>query len=158
MRSAHIAVFVAAGGGLLLLLSSQVQAEGNGMFSLSGDPKFDGKVSDLADAITVAEGSPKNINNPGDLVKSFGYKTTGTYNAEGVLKFANAQDGRNALMIECQFICAGKAKATPNGLQTSWTQLAQIYAGPAGAANWAQNVADELGVDVNSNIGDWMQS
>jgi len=158
MRSSHIAAFVVVGGGLVLLLSSQVSAEGNSMYVPTGNADFDSKVSDLADAITVAEGSPAHINNPGDLVKSFGYKTNGKFNAEGVLIFANAADGRSALLSECQLICSGKAAATPNGPQTSWTQLAQIYAGTAGAANWARNVADELGVDVNSNIGDWVQS
>jgi hypothetical protein len=105
------------------------------------------KVKRLAEAISVAEGSPFGWNNPGDLTKSFGYATLGVGNSAGVLKFATPQDGWNALYAQLNAIILGQSHWS---LDTTLEDFGLGYSG--GDSNWAVNVANQLGIDTSVTL------
>ena len=104
----------------------------------------------MAQAIQVAEGSPAEWNNPGDLTASFGYPTNGTGNSAGVLIFVNCEDGWNALYKQLEAIvnCTSSHYSTDQTL----AQMGLTYSG--GDPNWAKNVAASLGVSTDTQLGD----
>lgn len=100
-------------------------------------------------AIAFAEGSPAAWNNPGDLTKSFGFPNEGPQNKDGVLKFATAADGWNALYAQLQLIASGKSR------YCLCTTLCAFGQGYAGDCNWANNVASQLpGVSSDTTLGE----
>ena len=118
-------------------------------------------VGALAHAIAVAEGSPSDWNNPGDLTEgdASGYQlqtdADGNLlkNSAGVVRFANLADGVNALYRKLQHIQDGISRVYSQGL--SLAQFAQIYTGGDNASSWANTVANLLGLDANGNsVGD----
>jgi hypothetical protein len=112
------------------------------------------KIQDLATAITQAEGSPAHINNPGDLVRDFGYPTAGIFNSAGVLIFKSPVDGAAALLKQSALICTGQSST----ILKSFTiyQMAVKYTGGDNASEWATSVADSLGVDVSTTLESWL--
>jgi len=118
-------------------------------------------VGKLAQAITIAEGSPAEWNNPGDLTgaDASGYQlqTDGDgnpiTNSAGVVRFVNLPDGVAALYRKLQRIQDGASRVYSTAM--SLAQFAQIYTGGDNADAWANNVASFLGLDPNGNsVGD----
>jgi len=109
-------------------------------------------VQRLAHAITIAENSPPEWNNPGSLTgaDADGYPTCGFGNKEGVWKFVNKADGEAALERKCARMFLGKSKVYP----ITWTlaQVGMTYSD--GDPNWAENVARELGVPVTTTLAE----
>jgi hypothetical protein len=112
----------------------------------------------LAQAIAVAEGSPADWNNPGDLTKTFGFNASaGPQNADGVLKFDTIQDGVGALYAQLSLILNGGSMYSTN------TSLSDFGASYAGDPNWAGNVASAYSnisgtpVSTDSSLGDLLQ-
>lgn len=102
----------------------------------------------VANAIALAEGSPAEWNNPGDLTISFGYPTVGVANSAGVLKFQNITDGWNALYKQLSAIVNGSSRYS---LNDSLATFGIGYSG--GDPNWSANVAKALGVDPGASLG-----
>lgn len=103
----------------------------------------------LAAAITVAEGSPPQWNNPGDLTYGFGFPVLGPMNRDGVLKFRRLEDGEHALRHECWLMLTGKSGVY--FLSDSLAIAGMKYS--KGDPNWAVNVARELGVPTSTTLG-----
>ncbi len=104
----------------------------------------------LAKAISVAEGSNPEWNNPGDLTgaDAGSFLTCGVANSEGVLKFVNAEDGWMALYAKVNRMLSGKSKVYP--LDMSLERVGLLYSG--GDPNWAVNVSRELAVPVTTTL------
>jgi hypothetical protein len=105
-------------------------------------------------AIKVAEGSNPSWNNPGDLTFADGYATLGSANVEGVLKFAHAEDGWNALCHQVYLMLSGLSRVYP----LNWTiaQVGMKYSG--GDPNWSKNVCAELGVSDKMTLSEFAAS
>lgn len=103
----------------------------------------------LAAAITVAEGSKPEWNNPGDLTYSFGLPIVGVVNSEGVLHFVNKEDGEWVLLHECYLMLTGKSRV----YQLDWTLEKTGLKYAHGNKDWAVNVARELGVPTSTTLG-----
>lgn len=126
----------------------------------------------LARGIATAEGfyvtgsRPARNNNPGDLRlagdqgvddEGFGIFSSADY-AQALAGLASASsDGWAALFHECARILAGTALVTPNGLDTTWTDVAMRY-DTGGDNNWLPNVANIAGMDSTGTVGDWVNS
>ena len=106
----------------------------------------------LAKAISVAEGSPPEWNNPGDLtgVDAGSFPTCGYGNKEGVWKFLNNADGWTALYVKLNRMLAGQSRIY--SLDMTLEDVGLKYSG--GDPNWAVNVARELGVPVTTTLRD----
>jgi len=102
----------------------------------------------LAKAITVAEGSNPEWNNPGDLTYAMGFPTLGTVNSDGVLKFANADDGQHVLCHQCYLMLTGKSAVYK--LTDTLEVVGAKYSN--GDPNWAKNVAAYLGVSEQATL------
>ncbi len=135
-------LWVAILGGLAL-------ATGTGVV-MSG---FSDQVQRIAKAIADAEGfgpvgnrATRN-NNPGDLTYSFGFATIGQDGPFPI--FASVTDGWNALYTQIEDIFSGSSHWSPD---MSIAQIGQTYAN--GDPNWSINVANALGVDVNTPLSE----
>ena len=106
----------------------------------------------IALAIKVAEGSNPEWNNPGDLTgaDAGNFPTCGTANAEGVLKFVNAEDGYNALCIKVNRMLAGKSSVY--SLSMTLAEVGLKYSGRD--PNWARNVAAYLNVPETITVAE----
>ena len=95
-------------------------------------------------AIKTAEGSNPDWNNPGDLTgaDAGAYKTCGIANSEGVLKFANAEDGWNALCFKINRMLSGKSSVYTHDMTLQAVGMKYSHNDP----NWSKNVAAALGV------------
>jgi hypothetical protein len=108
-------------------------------------------VQRIAKAIAKAEGFyvsgsvPSRAHNPGDL--KLGDKGYGTIDGKTI--FPSDSQGWQALYHEVQLILDGKSAYYQPSM--SIADIGNIYSG--GDPNWAQNVADDLGVDVDTQIG-----
>jgi hypothetical protein len=133
-------------GGSALTASS---ATGSGDAASSGKP-----LSDFARAIGVAEGygkpgaRPTRNNNPGDMIfappaSNYTSKSDGRYAV-----FDNPQDGWQALEDELDFIRRGVSAHYK--VTMTFFQMANVYA--EGDANWAVNVAREVGAEPSETI------
>jgi hypothetical protein len=139
-----------------LLIAITILAFGAGFLGVLGVTKLSSGQPDapslailaVANAIAIAENSPSDWNNPGDLTISFGYPTLGTANSAGVLKFENLADGWNALYRQLSAIVNGTSRYS---LSDSLTDFGAGYSG--GDPNWAINVARTLRVDPNVSLG-----
>lgn len=101
-------------------------------------------------AISVAEGSNPEWNNPGDLTFADGYPTCGFANSEHVLKFVNKDDGWAALYHQVWLMLTGKSKVYR--LTDTIQEVGVKYAHDQG--EWANNVAKELGVSITTTLGE----
>jgi hypothetical protein len=121
-------------------------------------PSLELKIAKMVYAITKAEDSPREWNNPGDLTgeDSAGFPTDGTMNAAGVWKFVNAADGAAALTIKVQRMLTGCSKVYP--LSTTMMQLAVKYTGGDNPASWAYVVCHELGTEANTTLQEYVNS
>ena len=114
-----------------------------------------GGVVALANAIAKAEGYgipgaiPTVANNPGDLKKGdVGY---GTIN--GITKYANVQDGWNALYAQLQLIVDGRS--TRYKVTDTLRKMGQVWTATVSEQGaWSKNVAAALGVTPDATIGD----
>lgn len=110
---------------------------------------------------------PQRSNNPGDLTKSFGFSTTGIANKEGVLVFASAEDGWNALYAQLGLIFDGtsrvyKADMTIWEFAYTWTLGREPRTGSENASvgGWAAAVLEEVNkasgatLTAQSTLGD----
>lgn len=106
----------------------------------------------LANAIRIAENSPIEWNNPGSLKSgdAGGFQLNGVGNAEGVVKFVNADDGWDALCVKINRILAGRSLTYP--LSMTLAEMGMRYSG--NDPNWAVNVARELGVSQDITLAD----
>lgn len=116
-------------------------------------------VQKIAKAVATAEGFyvngslPQRANNPGDL--ELGDIGNGTINGKTV--YANVSQGWQALYGQVQAMLDNSSKI----YGPTWTiqDIANEYvSGQSGPSNdsltWAQNVADNLGVSVDTQIGE----
>jgi len=105
----------------------------------------------LSNAIAQAEGYgvsgalPTLANNPGDL--KLGDQGLGTL--QGITIFPNAQAGQVALQNQVNSMLDGSSQYYDPSMTLS--DIGQTYAN--GDSNWAQNVANILGTDVNTPLG-----
>lgn len=108
----------------------------------------------FAQAITRAENSPLDWNNPGSL--ALGDLGLGVGNSAGVSKFASFQEGIDALYGELQYIARG---ASGNYQPTTpIAAFAQTWTGGDNAPAWAAEVIDVLSslgynVDAQTPVG-----
>jgi hypothetical protein len=116
-------------------------------------PTYPDSVLKFAKAISVAEGSKPEWNNPGDLTSHFGFPVTGTANSEGVLIFQNAEDGQEALYRQVSLMLTGKSKVYK--LTDTLEQVGLKYAG--GDGNWAKNVGAYLGIPLTTTLAEIAQ-
>lgn len=115
-------------------------------------------VQRLAQAIASAEGfytagsRPQRNNNPGDVTQDLIHKAVGMDGAFPV--YATAADGWANLYAQVNlWLSGGSAHATPD---STISDVSQFYTTdvPAGAQQtWALNVANGLGVTVDTPIG-----
>lgn len=106
-------------------------------------------VTRFAEAIEKAEGSNPAWNNPGDLtVNALGAPTGGVANSEGVLIFADPQDGWNALCHQCALMLTGRSHVY--SLDMTLEQVGAKYSD--GNSAWAKNVAFFLGVPETTTL------
>jgi hypothetical protein len=105
-------------------------------------------VSRFSHAITVAEGSDPDWNNPGDMTISLGFRTVGVANAAGVLKFAQWIDGEYVLCHQCYLMLSGKSEIY--SLSMTLAQAGLKYSG--GDPNWAKNAAAVLDLPVTATL------
>jgi hypothetical protein len=126
-----VAAFLIFGGNMAIIPTTQVQA--------------------IAKAIARAEGFyvqgsvPQRANNPGDLKE--GDKGYGLIDDKTV--FPSPGQGWNALYAQVQAILDNRSKYYNSGMTIA--EIGMVYSG--GDPNWAQNVADTLGVDTETPIG-----
>jgi len=113
----------------------------------------------IAQAIASAEGFgpagaiPTKANNPGDLcVGDIGYGTITSSGGEKITVFQNAPAGWQALYNQIALWINGGSRNINTSM--TWAQIGAKYAGPS--TPWAANVAAQLGVDVNSTLGDYI--
>lgn len=123
----------------------------------TGDP-----IWDVCNAIAKAEGydqtsaAPFKLNNPGDLSPGdeHGFATSGPSEFHGgsyVIHFATAGDGWQALYTKISNIVQGASNVYD--VEWTWEQIGAKYAADA---NWARNVAANLGVDPTSTLSDYI--
>jgi hypothetical protein len=119
-------------------------------------PQFSPQVLQLAKAISVAEGSPPEWNNPGDLTgtDAGSFATNGTGNLEGVWRFCNAVDGWMALWVKVDRMLSGKSRVYP--LHFTLEDVGRIYSG--GDPNWARNVAAYMRVPITITLAQLAQT
>lgn len=110
-------------------------------------------VQAIAKAVARAEGFyaqgsvPQRANNPGDLeLGDIGYGTIA-----GKTIYSSPSQGWSALYR----VIEGWLDGTSKIYGPDWTiaDIANTYTGGDNAANWAQNVADSLGVGTDTPIG-----
>lgn len=130
-----------------------------GTLTASNVPQGSTGIDALMQAIATAEGSLEahpEWNNPGDLTRSFGFANSGPQNADGVLAFDTLDDGWGALRAQLQYIADGNSKdytGTESILEMGYT-----WAGQSQGSAWASNVAEVLGVDPSTSIGDFLNA
>jgi hypothetical protein len=109
-------------------------------------------IQQLAQAITKAENSPPEWNNPGSLTGADkgSFQTCGFGNKEGVWKFVNRADGEKALEVKCARMLLGKSTVYPP--QMDLIEVGLKYSG--GNPNWSKNVAAILGVPETTTIAE----
>jgi hypothetical protein len=115
------------------------------------------RIWDICQAIAIAEGAnipgsfPDRYNNPGDLstgdAPQFSTVVNTTDN-EVVVMFPDKQTGWQYLYNKVNRIVTGGSSAYPANL--SFNQVGVKWASPTTGATWANNVANQLGVDPNS--------
>ena len=110
---------------------------------------FSSTVQAIANAIATAEGYfasgnplPYRQNNPGDLRDSSG----------AIATYDTAADGWNALYRQVQKMLDGTSAFY--GPDQTIAQIAVTYTGADNAPSWAATVAQVLGVDPSTPIGD----
>jgi hypothetical protein len=169
-------------GGLYLLSSGAVAAQGNGgagsapvppdntpaptwvlgpHMTITNDPVTwpagDG-VWSIAQAIAIAEGAniagsnPDRLNNPGDI--SDGFKTFGgeAHSGSNVTHFPDKETGWQWLYNKIQNIWDGNSSVYSPDM--TWTQIAQKWAGNWQA--WVANVTNQLGVSPDSTLNQYL--
>lgn len=107
----------------------------------------------IAKAIARAEGFyaqgslPQRANNPGNLERGdIGYGMI-----SGKTIYPSPGQGWNALYAQVQAMLDGSSQYYDPTMTIS--DIAPIYTGNDNSISWAQNVADSLGVDVDTPIG-----
>jgi hypothetical protein len=123
-------------------------------------PDISSKVQQWAQAIAHAEGFgisgavPTTHHNPGDLGPGdTGYP--GDAHSGSIVSVLPSDDiGWAYLYGKLNKIIAGNSSVY--SIQMTWVQFAQKYAGDW--QHWAVNVANQLGVNPNSRIVDWLYS
>lgn len=116
----------------------------------------DSVVEAIARAIATAEGFfsssgtalPQRANNPGDLM--LGDIGFGVINGKTIYK--TAEDGWNALYNQVRLMLTG-ASAYYNP-QMTIREIAVKYTGNDNPVSWAMNVAQSLGVSIETRLGD----
>ena len=104
-----------------------------------------------AEGFYVADSVPARANNPGDLTDDgdvgLGFiQTSGPYGAK-ITIYASEADGWAALYRKVQRMFAGASKVYT--LDLTIMEVAIKY---AGSAEWAQNVAQQMGVDTRTTL------
>jgi hypothetical protein len=108
----------------------------------------------LANAIANAEGANPANNNPGDLTTGdFNpANVVGTFNSAGVAIVDSIENGWSALYNKLGNILNGSSSVYSSSMTIS--EFAETYTGGDNAASWAQSVADQLGVTVDTTLAD----
>jgi hypothetical protein len=120
------------------------------------------KIDQLAQAIAKAEGwtnpnpnvVPRRAHNPGDLIRSFGQRTEGVANPEGVLIFADDNAGWSALKGEATGMLTGGSHVYSPAM--TLLELARKYTGGDHADSWAANAASVLGISPDQTLEDFL--
>jgi hypothetical protein len=134
---------------ILITLLIGVAVVGGG-FAMAG---FGANVKRLAAAIVNAEGAnvtgslPNLYNNPGDLTQDTTGKGIGI-GSQGLIQYASYNDGLEALYTQVQKMFDGTSAYYSSDMTIA--QVAQQYA--TDWQNWANNVANYLGVSINTPI------
>lgn len=140
---------------ILYVLFNEYQNPGGGVAALLGPSQ---PVQALAQAISVAEGFgetgaiPTKANNPGDIT-DVGQNLpgdTGQRLGAGIIVFATVTDGWNALYAQCTRMLSGSDSLYP--ASASLQQVGGTYANDP--VNWPANVAAQLGVSINTTLGE----
>lgn len=117
------------------------------------------RVWDVARAVAIAEGynvagsNPSRLNNPGDI--SDGRDTYGSESHSGsqVTVFPDAVTGWQWLYTKIKRAASGGSNTYDPSM--SWREIGALWA-PPNAEVWASNVANALGVDSDSSLGDYV--
>jgi hypothetical protein len=107
-----------------------------------------------AEGANVAGSNPDRLNNPGDI--SDYYNTYGgeVHSGSNVTEFPNKATGWNILHRKIQNIANGASSSY--SATDSWNVIAQKWAGDW--QNWVNIVSQNLGVDPNSTLADYLNS
>lgn len=140
---------------LLIGLAALLVLGGGGAAVISST--YSAVIQKIVNAIAAAEGyyvagsRPNRNNNPGDFETDITGKGVG-FDGPYVI-YATAQDGFDALAKQVSLMFGGSSIYNPS---MSITEIGFHYADgahdPAGAAAWAANVANALGVDVSTTL------
>jgi hypothetical protein len=119
------------------------------------------KIQQIANAIAAAEGYgpagniPTKANNPGDLcLGDVGYGTITSTGGEKITVFPDITTGWNKLYNQIALWISGGSQYYNTSM--TWAEIGAVWAGPN--TPWGQNVANALGVDVNSTLSDFLNS
>jgi len=152
--------WILIGAGTLLafgLTARQVSAEESPVDEPSTTPpaSFPPGLIAFAQAIATAEGFwtpgtiPNRAHNPGDL------KLGGSTLGEGITVYDDDDQGWAALYGQLDRIARNRSRYYEPSMTIA--QMSRVWVGDApGAANWARNVADALGVSVDVPISNWL--
>lgn len=119
------------------------------------------RIWDCCRAIAIAEGyqvpgsNPANLNNPGDIsdgASVFGFET---HSGSNITRFPDAVTGWSWLYTKIKNAASGKSSVYSADM--SWLEIGAIWA-PPNAQVWGTNVANGLGVDPDSSLGDYVNS
>ena len=117
------------------------------------------KTKSIAKAIAHAEGFgisgalPTRTHNPGDLKAG----DVGNGQTNGKTIFASDTDGWNALYKQIDLMISGKSNYYQPS--DSWRRIAQIWTGdPSDYVNWMSTVTDDLGVDPDSTLQEYIDA
>lgn len=116
------------------------------------DPVLAGRIKRLALAIAQAENSPPDWNNPCDISDTFGFPNRGPMNPEDVTGFNSLTNGWLAAYHKFWLALTGKSAIYKPTMTIA--EMAVPYAGKDQAAVWAKNVAEFLGVPVDTPIAE----
>lgn len=103
----------------------------------------------FADAITAAENSDPQYNNPGDL-KPPGW-TGPTFGPGKIAIFASPSEGLQRLYFQLQLIANNYSRVYNTDM--SILQMADKWTGGDNPQGWAETVANRLGTTPDANIG-----
>lgn len=115
----------------------------------------------IAQAIAAAEGFgipgtvPTRANNPGDLcLGDLGNGVITSSGGEQITVFPDAATGWSYLYNQVNLMINNQSSNYNTSM--TWAQIGAKYAGPN--TPWGANVAAQLGVDVNSTLGSYLNA
>lgn len=106
-----------------------------------------------AEGYNVAGSNPAVLNNPGDISDGSSVYGFESHSGSSITKFPDAPTGWQWLYTKIENAANGLSSVYDPSM--SWREIGSVYA-PPNAETWASNVANNLGVDSDSSLGDYI--